>query len=112
MMPIYNYTKPHRLSRLHDELLAAGITPLSVLGTDDQLEIDVPDDVTEASVTAVVNAHNPSAIDAAMVAAQQELTGWRATLQTYVDTAAPSNAATVGVVKLIARAILRAPLLR
>lgn len=53
----YNFTKPHDLTRLHDELLAAGLTPQHVEGRDDEVWITVePSD--HAAVTAVVQSHN------------------------------------------------------
>lgn len=55
------YTKPNRLNHLHDELLAAGITPIAVLGRGDDITIDVDDSVDSAAVAAVVNAHDVAA---------------------------------------------------
>lgn len=52
------YTKPNRLNHLHDELLAAGITPIAVLGRSDDITIDVEDSVDSAAVGAVVSAHD------------------------------------------------------
>ena len=56
------YRKPHKLSLLHDQLLAAGITPEYVGGTGDDITIDVQDAVAKAAVDAVVNAHDPAVI--------------------------------------------------
>ena len=53
----YHFTKPHDLTRLHDELLAEGLTPEHVEGRDDEVWITVePSD--HAAVTAVVQAHS------------------------------------------------------
>lgn len=54
------YTRPNKLSLLHDELLAAGITPERVEGHGDHIWITVADDVSEAAVEAVVEAHDPT----------------------------------------------------
>lgn len=68
------YTKPHQLSQLHDELLAAGITPKRVEGLEAGqtaeiseelvagpiLWLSVDDDVDEATIAAVVAAHDPT----------------------------------------------------
>ncbi len=62
------YTKTHILSKLHDELLAAGI-PLDnggaspVQGIGDEIYIYVADSIPQATIdqiTAIVNAHDPT----------------------------------------------------
>jgi hypothetical protein len=72
-MPTYTYTRPHRLSQLHDEILAAlpATRPverdgqreavMTVEGRGDTLRITVPDTVTQAEIDAVVAAHTPRA---------------------------------------------------
>ena len=65
-MPEYEFDKPHHLSRLHDELIADGITPESVRGQPDgdKFWIAVPA-VLEPQVSAVVEAHDgPAAFEA------------------------------------------------
>lgn len=52
------YVRPHLLSRLHDELVAAGIRPERVEGIGDEITLTVPDSQSEAPVAAVVQAHN------------------------------------------------------
>jgi hypothetical protein len=54
-----HYAKTHSLSKLHDELLAAGIAPERVEGKDGAIWITVADGVSEAAVAAVVGAHRP-----------------------------------------------------
>jgi hypothetical protein len=58
-MPTYEFDKPHYLSRLHDELIADGITPESVRGQPDgdKFWITVPA-ILQPQVSAVVEAHN------------------------------------------------------
>lgn len=59
------YVKAADLSALHDELLAAGVAPLRVEGTDTDVAVEV-DAVTNASVvSAVVAAHNAATAGAA-----------------------------------------------
>jgi thiamine pyrophosphokinase len=67
-MPRYIFTHPNRLSRLHDELLAAGVVPELVEGDGDAIEITVPDGVAEEVVAAIVQAHDPAKYDAAIQA--------------------------------------------
>jgi predicted NAD/FAD-binding protein len=69
------YTVPHQLNALHDELIAAGIAP-TYLGDDpdnapDGVVLEVPDGTAEAAVAAVIAAHDPAAVAAAKEAAQQ-----------------------------------------
>ena len=53
----YHYNKVHDLATLHDELVAAGLTPQHVEGNGDDIWITVePSD--EAAVTTVVAAHD------------------------------------------------------
>lgn len=63
-MPTYPYTKPHKLSLLHDQLIAAGIAPLRVEGAGNQIWVTVSNETTEASVGAVVAAHDAGALSA------------------------------------------------
>jgi hypothetical protein len=62
-MPTYEFDKPHHLSRLHDELIADGITPESVRGQPDGdlFWITVPA-VLQPQVSAVVEAHDAVAV--------------------------------------------------
>jgi hypothetical protein len=76
-----HYTRPNHLARLHDELLAAGITLERVEGDGDDIWITVTDGVSEASVAAVVGAHDPAKYDAAAAAVVQ----LRGTLETALD---------------------------
>lgn len=75
------FAKAHRLSKLHDELLAAGITPERVEGTVDGKTcwITVDDAFDPAVVQAVVDAHDPTPVpapdpDAELAAAIQAAT--------------------------------------
>jgi hypothetical protein len=55
------YTKTRKLSLLHDELLAAGVTPITVEEeADGAAVITVADEVQDSAVEAVVTAHNPA----------------------------------------------------
>jgi hypothetical protein len=69
------YTVPHHLSALHDELIAAGIHPTYV-GDDpddpDGVVLEVPDGTAEAAVAAVIAAHDPAAVAAAATQQQQQ----------------------------------------
>lgn len=72
-MKTLTFTKPHRLSQLHDELLAAfpdwvTVTPggervarAALKSADQAITLDVPDEADEAAVAAVVAAHDPAA---------------------------------------------------
>jgi len=62
-MPTYEFDKPHHLSRLHDELIADGITPESVRGQPDGdlFWIAVPA-ILQPQVSAVVEAHDAVAV--------------------------------------------------
>lgn len=82
-MTTLTYTKPHRLDALHDQLRAAGIRPERLTGLGDTLAIVVPDGTDEAAVRAVVDAHDPRALDAAaQQQAQQQATARAAILAT------------------------------
>lgn len=67
------FEHPHRLAKLHDELVAAipELTPVAGLdgaleavwtisGDGQHLELEVPDDVDEQAIRAVVDAHDPT----------------------------------------------------
>lgn len=60
-MRTLTYSKPHRLSQLHDELIAAGITPLRVEGKDNDIWLTVEDGVSDSAVQARIDAHVPIA---------------------------------------------------
>ena len=65
---ILTYTTPHRLNKIHDELLAAipslrpdlesGYPGAGVTGDGTTLVLEVPDDTDEQAVAAVVAAHD------------------------------------------------------
>jgi hypothetical protein len=56
----HHYQKPHRLSKLHDELIAADISLESVEGIDEDIWLTVPDSQTKAPIDSVVSAHTDS----------------------------------------------------
>jgi hypothetical protein len=62
-MPEYEFDKPHHLNRLHDELIADGITPEAVRGQPDGdlFWITVPA-ILQPQVSAVVEAHDAVAV--------------------------------------------------
>jgi hypothetical protein len=88
-MRTLTYTRPHDLSRLHDELLAAGAIPLltdkgttPVQGLGDEIYLTVPDDADEQAIAAIVAAHDPTPVpepdpdaelEAAIEAAQTDI---------------------------------------
>lgn len=55
-----HYSRPHNLSRLHDELLASGIRPLLVEGDGAELWLTLADDVAITLVDTIVAAHDPT----------------------------------------------------
>jgi hypothetical protein len=55
------YVKAHDLSQLHEELLAAGLTPERVEGLGDDVTLTFPDGQAQGPVDAVVAAHVPMA---------------------------------------------------
>lgn len=75
---VYEYERPHKLARLHEELLAAGIPVERVEGNGQRLRITVPDVVAQTTLDALVAAHDPAALssgeaaDAARAAAQAQ----------------------------------------
>lgn len=80
------YRKVRRLPVLHDQLLAAGITPLLVKGDDSgadaqSITIVVADGVTKASVDAIVAAHDA----AAPTQREQDAATRRAAVETRVS---------------------------
>lgn len=67
------YSRPHHLTKLHDELVAAIpvlapkprkdgalYSPFTLSGDGTNLELQVPDDADTAAITAVVTAHDPT----------------------------------------------------
>lgn len=50
----------HHLLKLHDELLAAGLTPSLVRGDDETVWLRFDGDVDEQAVQAVIDAHDPT----------------------------------------------------
>lgn len=75
MSKTLRYMRPNRLDALQDQLWAAGIRPERVTGLADSITIVVPDGADVAAVQAVLDAHNPAALDAAaQQQAQQQAT--------------------------------------
>jgi hypothetical protein len=64
------YTKPHKLSLLHDQLLAAGVNLVLVEGRGDDIMLTVADNQPEAAVDAVVAAHDASVLSLSEQAAR------------------------------------------
>jgi hypothetical protein len=98
------YTKTRKLSLLHDELLAAGVTPITVEEeADGAAVITVADEVQDSAVEAVVTAHNPALPSLAEQAAtertaamQEVATQYQAALSlltNFIDNAATMTAA-------------------
>jgi hypothetical protein len=52
-----SYTKKHLIGKLHDELLAAGISLQAVEDLGDDIWITVPDSQAKAPIDSVVSAH-------------------------------------------------------
>lgn len=57
-----HFIRANRLSQLHDELIAGGITPLCVEGKDNDIWLTVEDTVSNAAVQALVDAHVPAPV--------------------------------------------------
>lgn len=53
-----HFKRATRLSGLHDELIAAGLTPSLVLGDDDNVWLTYEDDVDDNAVEAIVTVHD------------------------------------------------------
>lgn len=97
MTKTLQFEKPHRLSRLMDELLAAGAIPPVVdrrsplIGSGDTITVHAPDDADEAAIAAVVAAHDPTAIavaeDAEQAAVASNLLAVKALAQSAVGVA-------------------------
>lgn len=49
--------KPHHPNRMHDELIAAGVTPITLESTDRETRITVDDQVAGTAVQTVIDAH-------------------------------------------------------
>jgi hypothetical protein len=84
------YTVPHHLSALHDELIAAGIHPTYVGDAPDDPDgvvLEVPDGTDPQAVAAVVAAHDPAAAAAAQAAAAQAFAQDVQTVKTFMGTA-------------------------
>ncbi len=80
MSKTLQYMRPNRLDALQDQLRAAGIRPERVTGLGDSITIVVPDDADVAAVQAVVDAHNPTALDAAAAQRAQQRASARAAI--------------------------------
>lgn len=63
-----HYTKPHHLSKLHDELLAVGIVPERVEGEGDDIWITT--DAAAAAVAGVIEAHDQAPIPSPALSAK------------------------------------------
>jgi hypothetical protein len=107
------YTVAHRLSALHDELIAAGIFP-TYLGDDpadapDGLVMEVPDGTDAAAVAAVVAAHDPAAVDAAAQAAAAAFAQDVQTIKSFMQAAngSATNAQRDAVIKAFVRVVRR-----
>lgn len=74
------YMRPHRLDALQDQLWAAGIRPERVTSLGDAITIVVPDGADMATVQAVVDAHDPRALDAATTQRAQQQAQTRAAI--------------------------------
>ncbi len=65
MSTVLRYTRPHLLSALHDELIAAGLPPTrcegGYAGRPDELTLEYAPDVDEVAVAAVVARHDREA---------------------------------------------------
>jgi hypothetical protein len=55
-----HFARPNDLGKLHDELLAARIVPERVEGLGDDIWLTVPESVSVAAITAIVEAHDPT----------------------------------------------------
>lgn len=97
-MTQYSYTRPNRLSRLHAELLAAGVIPQRVEGNDTFVRITVPDTVSKASVDAVVAAHDSAKYDQEEQQQKQQRDTDLAVLRQYL-TAATANPVLVALIR-------------
>ena len=84
------YTVPHQLNALHDELIAAGIHP-TYIGDDpddpDGVVIEVPDDTDRAAVDAVVNAHDKAAVEQAAEATRTQYQNDLANIKAFMQAA-------------------------
>ena len=84
------YTVPHQLNALHDELIAAGIHP-TYIGDDpddpDGVVIEVPDNTDPAAVEAIVNAHDKAAVEAAAEAKRTQEQQDRAAVRAFMQAA-------------------------
>jgi hypothetical protein len=84
------YTVPHQLNALHDELIAAGIHPTYVGDAPDDPDgvvLEVPDGTSTAAVQAVIDAHDPAAVAAAETARAQQFAQDVQTVKTFMGTA-------------------------
>jgi len=92
-MLTFIFRHPNNLNALHDELLAAlpKVRPLmdqarmTVYGTEAEVTLIVPDDVTRAELETVVLAHNKTAADAAIAARAAQEQAQRTRLELLAD---------------------------
>lgn len=74
-MKVLSYNRPNKITLLHDQLLAAGITPLVVENAPDgSAVITIANAAQEAAVDAVVSAHVPTALSVAEALDQERTT--------------------------------------
>lgn len=73
MSQTFTYTKAHKLSLLHDQLLAAGVAPSHIEGIATDIRVTVADGVAKAAVDAVVTAHDAAVLSAAEAGDQAEV---------------------------------------
>ncbi len=102
------YNRPNRLDALQDQLWAAGLRPERVTGLGDAITIVAPDGTDVAAVQAVVDAHNPAALDAA---AQQQTQQQATTRAAIVATAQGAVGKPVATLTAAERAALATMLL-
>lgn len=103
-MARYEFAKAGAKAKLLDELFAGGITD-AVVEMDDA-KVWVTTTATLAAVQAIVDAHDPAAIDAADAAKRQQFLSDVALLKSY-QTGTPTAADTVKAVRAQSRVLAR-----
>jgi hypothetical protein len=78
---VLTFTKPHRLSQLLDEIIAAhptlkGVVHVEGRKTDGLIRLTLPDDVRDPGLARVVNAHAPDFTPPAPDPALTRLRAW------------------------------------
>ncbi len=109
-MKTLRYSHPNLLARLHDELLAAGITPERVEGRGEDIWITVADGANEQTIAVVVAAHDPTpdpvpdfGNDATT---RDQLVSGVTQLRAYLALANPTAAQSATALKLVIRGFL------